>query len=128
MPHQNRAFCAGLMRAETLSWIGDPRGNLHRAGYVNGTVRGEQWRRMEPLLEASAAEHEQEARIDDGTAGRYHSIRARVLLLGGGKSPAFLAAQLFPALQELVPDASVKILDGLDHFAPDRKAKTHSGR
>ena len=58
-------------------------------------LRGEQWRRMEPLLEASAAEHEQEARLDDGTAKRYHSIQARVLLLGGSKSPAFLAAQLF---------------------------------
>ena len=85
-------------------------------------VRGEQWRRMEPLLEASAAEHEQEARLDDGTAERYHSIQARVLLLGGGKSPAFLTAQLFPALQQVVPDATVEILDGLDHFAPDQKA------
>jgi pimeloyl-ACP methyl ester carboxylesterase len=85
-------------------------------------VRGEQWRRMEPLLEASAAEHEQEARLDDGTAERYHSIQARVLLLGGGKSPAFLTAQLFPALQQVIPDATVEILDGLDHFAPDEKA------
>ena len=77
---------------------------------------------MEPLLEASAAEHEQEARLDDGTAKRYHSIQARVLLLGGSKSPAFLAAQLFSALQQMVPDATVEILDGLDHFAPDQKA------
>jgi hypothetical protein len=85
-------------------------------------VRGEQWRRMEPLPEASAAEHEQEARPDDGTAGRYHPIQARVLLPGGGKSPAFLAAQLFPALQHAVPGATAEILDGLDHFAPDQKA------
>lgn len=85
-------------------------------------VRGEQWRRMEPLLEASAAEHEQEARLDDGTAERYRSIRARVLLLGGGKSPAFLTAELFSALQQVIPDASAEILDGLDHFAPDEKA------
>lgn len=85
-------------------------------------VRGERWRRMEPLLEASAAEHEQEARLDDGTAERYRSIEARVLLLGGAKSPAFLTTELFSALEHVVPDATVEILDGLDHFAPDEKA------
>jgi pimeloyl-ACP methyl ester carboxylesterase len=85
-------------------------------------VRGERWQRMEPLLEASAAEHEQEARLDDGTGERYRSIRARVLLLGGGKSPAFLTTELFSVLEQVVPDATVEILDALDHFAPDEKA------
>jgi pimeloyl-ACP methyl ester carboxylesterase len=85
-------------------------------------VRGERWRRMEPLLEASAAEHEQEARLDDGTAERYRAIGARVLLLGGAKSPAFLTTELFAALKHVVPGATVEILDGLDHFAPDEKA------
>lgn len=85
-------------------------------------VRGERWGRLEPLLEASAAEHEQEARLDDGTAERYRSIGACVLLLGGAKSRAFLTTELFSALEHVVPDATVEILDGLDHFAPDEKA------
>jgi pimeloyl-ACP methyl ester carboxylesterase len=85
-------------------------------------IRGERWRRMEPLLEANAAEHEQEARRDDGTAERYRSIRARLLLLGGSKSPPVLTTQLFSALEQVTSDATVEILDGLDHFAPDEKA------
>ena len=85
-------------------------------------VRKEQWQRMEPLLGACAAEHEQEARLDDGTADRYRSIEARVLLLGGSKSSASLTTELLPALQQVIRDSTVEILDGLDHFAPDEKA------
>ena len=85
-------------------------------------VPQERWRRMEPLLEAGAAEHEQEARLDDGTADRYRSIRARVLLLGGSKSSVSLTTELFRALRQVIPDSTVEILDGLDHFAPDEKA------
>lgn len=85
-------------------------------------VRGQKWRRMERLLESSAAEHEHAARLDDGTAERYRSIRACLLLLGGGKSPAVQTAKLFSALQQVLPDAKAEILDGLDHFAPDEKA------
>ena len=29
---------------------------------------------------------------------------------------------LFAALAQVVPDATMEILDGLDHFAPDEKA------
>ena len=86
------------------------------------SLRGEKWRRMEPLLEASANEHEQEARLDDGTVERYQTIQARVLLLGGTKSPTFLTRELFAALQQVVPSATVESLTGLDHFAPDEKA------
>lgn len=85
-------------------------------------LRQQRWQRMEPLLEACAAEHEQEARLDDGTVERYCSIDARVLLLGGSRSSAFLTTDLFPALQQVIPDSTVEILDGLDHFAPDDKA------
>jgi pimeloyl-ACP methyl ester carboxylesterase len=77
---------------------------------------------MEPLLAANVAEHEQEARLDDGTAHRYRSIRGRVLLLGGSKSWAFLTTELLPALHQVIGESTVEILDGLDHFAPDEKA------
>lgn len=127
VPRYRQLLAAGDTRGAFAVFV---RGSGTAPGPVTGLplsqlrtmVRGEQWRRLEPLLEASAAEHEQEARLDDGTAERYHSIQARVLLLGGDKSPAFLTAQLFPALQQVVPDATAEILDGLDHFAPDQKA------
>lgn len=49
-------------------------------------------------------------------------MRARVLLLGGGKSPAFLTTELLSALEHVIADATAEILHGLDHFAPDEKA------
>ena len=85
-------------------------------------MRGDRWQRLEPLLETSAAEHEEVARLDDGGIGRYRSIGARVLLLGGSRSRAALTTDLFAALQRIIPDAATEILDGLDHFAPDEKA------
>jgi hypothetical protein len=80
-----------------------------------------QWQRIEPLLDASRAEHEQVARRDDGTLTRYSAITARVLLLGGRKSPPFITTELFDALQRNIPDSAAEILDGLDHTAPDEK-------
>lgn len=85
-------------------------------------VRRRRWETMQPLLESNLAEHEQVARLDDGTADRYRQIAARVLLLGGGKSPLFITASLFAALQRVIPDCTAEVIDGLDHFAPDQKA------
>jgi pimeloyl-ACP methyl ester carboxylesterase len=85
-------------------------------------VRGERWQQMCPLLEANLAEHEQVARLDDGTVDRYSSISARVLLLGGQKSPRFITTDLFAALQRTIPNADTEIIDGLDHLAPGEKA------
>jgi pimeloyl-ACP methyl ester carboxylesterase len=80
------------------------------------------WRQMEPLLEANLAEHEQVTRLDDGTVDRYASITAKVLLLGGRKSPPFIMTDLFDVLSRTIPDSAVEIIDGLDHTAPDEKA------
>ena len=85
-------------------------------------MRGPEWRRMEPLLESNLAEHEEVARLDDGTVDRYRSIAARVLILGGQKSPAFTTTKPFNLLHESIADSTVEILDGFDHNAPDDKA------
>ena len=85
-------------------------------------IRQDRWERIEPLLEANLAEHEQVARMDDGTVHRYASIGARVLLLGGRRSPSRLTTELFDALQRTIPKSAAEIIDGLDHFAPDEKA------
>jgi pimeloyl-ACP methyl ester carboxylesterase len=90
--------------------------------YVRGVlrlaVRGHRWRRMEPLLEANLAEHEQVARLDATTTDRYATITARVLLLGGKKSPAFATTELFDKLERTIPDVHSELLDGLDHTTP----------
>lgn len=83
-------------------------------------IRDAQWRRMEPLLEANLVEH-QEVRRLDGTAASYGSITARVLLLCGAKSPrsSKLAVE---ALDRVLPNATVELLRGLAHTAPDEGA------
>jgi pimeloyl-ACP methyl ester carboxylesterase len=85
-------------------------------------IREPRWQQMEPLLESNLVEHELVAQLDDDDIERFRSITARVLLLGGSKSPAFLTSDLLPALASVIPDATIAILDRLDHLAPDEKA------
>jgi pimeloyl-ACP methyl ester carboxylesterase len=85
-------------------------------------IRERRWQQMEPLLESNLVEHELVAQLGDDNIERFRSITARVLLLGGSKSPAFLTSDLLPALASVIPDATVAILDQLDHLAPDEKA------
>jgi hypothetical protein len=84
-------------------------------------IRERQWQHMEPLLASSLAEHEQVACLDDGTVGRYQSVTARVLLLGGQKRSSPITAKLFDALHDVIADCAVEILHGLDHNAPTEK-------
>lgn len=85
-------------------------------------VRERRWADMQPLLRSNLREHEQVARTGDLGVDRFASITARVLLLGGSRSPTFLTTALFDALGAVITDASVAILPGLDHLAPDEKA------
>jgi pimeloyl-ACP methyl ester carboxylesterase len=85
-------------------------------------IREREWKRIEPLLAAHLAEHEQLAGIDDGTVDRYRSITARVLMLGGAKSPSFITSELFDHLKRAIPMTTIELIDGLDHTAPAQKA------
>lgn len=83
-------------------------------------IRGRQWDRMRPLLHANAIEHEQ-VRLLDGTAHTYRSVSAPVLLLGGTKSPR--SSELgIETLYAVLPNATLELLDGLTHNAPDEGA------
>jgi hypothetical protein len=77
--------------------------------------------RYEPLLVQNLAEHEQVAACDHHVAS-YGAITARLLLLGGSRSPAITTTLPLEMVRKTVPDATVDI-DGLDHFAPDEKAR-----
>ncbi len=84
-------------------------------------IRGEAWRRIDPLLEANATEHQQVAAADNRPA-TYQDIDASVLLLGGSRSPAFMTTEPFTLLEAAIPSSQSAILDRLDHLAPDEKA------
>lgn len=79
-------------------------------------VRGDQWKRMEVLLEPNLAEHE--ALLEASDVAAYPEIESEVLLLGGSRSPGFVARGL-QAPRSAIPDATVAILDGLDHLRPE---------
>jgi pimeloyl-ACP methyl ester carboxylesterase len=54
----------------------------------------------------------------DSDGSRYAAITAPTLLLGGGRSPAYLK-EVLPPLAEIIPDAKLVITDQFDHNAPD---------
>jgi pimeloyl-ACP methyl ester carboxylesterase len=85
-------------------------------------IRDRAWQRIDPLMEASLAEHAQVGALDDGTADRFRTITARTVLLGGGKSRSRFTTVPFAALTAAIPDATAEIIAGLDHVAPDEKA------
>jgi pimeloyl-ACP methyl ester carboxylesterase len=82
-------------------------------------VRGEEWSRMEPLLETSLYEHRIQAELVARTAVRFTAIDAKSVLLGGARSPAFVGADLLAELAAVIPEADVELLDGCDHLAPE---------
>jgi pimeloyl-ACP methyl ester carboxylesterase len=82
----------------------------------------DEWQRMRPHLATSVAEHEELAALDDGSVQRYRSVKARVLLLGGSKSPLFTTTALFEQLGSVLENATSQLIGGLDHTAPDEKA------
>jgi pimeloyl-ACP methyl ester carboxylesterase len=84
-------------------------------------IRARQWASLNPLLEANLVEHRIEAALDAPSAERFSVITARVLLIGGTKSPTVISHQLLTELAEVIPDASVAILPGLDHLAPQHQ-------
>jgi pimeloyl-ACP methyl ester carboxylesterase len=95
-----------------------PRGLLRAALRV--AIRDPEWNHMEPLLEANLAEHRQVARLDSDGAG-YAAIASSVLLMGGGKSPDFVAEGL-KTLNRMIDGSSLAIVAGLGHEAPEGKA------
>ncbi len=85
-------------------------------------IRRRRWEeRFEPLLAANLAEHEQVAALDS-SLDRYKAITARVLLLGGSRSPSILTDQALGMLHQTIEVAELEIIHGLDHLAPDEKA------
>lgn len=78
------------------------------------TVDGKELRAVLPTV---AAETRASLATDsDGT--RYAAITAPTLLLGGGRSPAFIRGVL-PVLAETIPRAKLVMTPEMDHNAPD---------
>jgi hypothetical protein len=72
------------------------------------------------MMATSPAEFREVVRLDsDGS--RYAGIRSPTLLLGGGRTAAYLTSVL-PELARIIPAARCVILPGLDHNAPDLNA------
>jgi pimeloyl-ACP methyl ester carboxylesterase len=67
----------------------------------------------------AAAGREIQAVFDaDSDGSRYATVTAPTLLLGGGRSPAYLQ-EVLPFLVETIPDAKLVITPEFDHNAPD---------
>jgi pimeloyl-ACP methyl ester carboxylesterase len=58
------------------------------------------------------------AQAADSDGNRYAAIAAPVLLLGGGRSPAYLQ-EVLPLLADVIPNAKLIMTPEFDHNAPD---------
>ncbi|WP_405088500.1 alpha/beta fold hydrolase [Microbispora sp. NBC_01389] len=81
--------------------------------------RGPSWQRMRPLLEANLAEHEQIA-AQQGRLTEFANVTTSVLLLCGGRSSRAHRAE-FAMLRDTLPNATLEILDGLNHLGPSER-------
>jgi pimeloyl-ACP methyl ester carboxylesterase len=77
------------------------------------------WARTAPMMPTIAPEHREVARLDDSWRG-YAAVAARTLLLGGSRSAAYLLDAL-AVLDATLPHAEMRILEGLDHLAPEKR-------
>ena len=91
--------------------------------YVQGVlrlaIREKRWAKMEPLLEANVGEHRIQLALDAPTAERFSTIAAPTVLMGGTRSPNSISRELLTELAEVIPNATVRILPGLTHLAPE---------
>jgi pimeloyl-ACP methyl ester carboxylesterase len=76
---------------------------------------------MLELLPANLKEHREIARYANALEN-YRDIRAKVLLMFGGKSDLPWVDEVHQALPDMIPSHEIKTFPKLDHFAPDQKA------
>lgn len=81
-------------------------------------IRGPKWASMDRLLEANLVEHRLQAGLDAPNPDRFSTIRSRVTLLGGAKSPSSISGPLLYELADAIPSSEVEVLSGLGHLAP----------
>jgi pimeloyl-ACP methyl ester carboxylesterase len=84
-------------------------------------IRSRRWATIEPLLEASLGEHRIQAELDAPTPERFSTITAHTVLMGGTRSPDFISRGLLTELAQGIPDATVAVLPGLGHLAPEEQ-------
>ncbi len=79
-------------------------------------IKGAEWDKTVALLPANLREHQEVARLDNSYPN-YREVSAVVLLMSGGKSPAF-REQTLQTLSGVLPQSTIKIFPKLDHFGP----------
>jgi len=88
---------------------------LNAFSYV--LLSGKSGKEMRDMMDTTPNELDEIIRLDSN-GERYKSIKSDTLLLGGAKTPKYLT-DVLPILSALIPHASHKIMNGLDHNAPD---------
>jgi pimeloyl-ACP methyl ester carboxylesterase len=83
-------------------------------------LRGEHWNKLDRLLDENLIELTIQRGLDAPNAKRFADINARAVLLGGEKSPSVISDLLLHELASVIPEATARILPGLDHAAPER--------
>jgi pimeloyl-ACP methyl ester carboxylesterase len=116
---KHTAAMTTFLKATRLAPVGDAPTPVFRA-LAFLLLRGADGRETRAMMPTTPAEMSEIFRLDsDGS--RYAGVDSPTLLLGGEKTPAYLA-DVLPRLARVMPDARQVILPGLDHNAPDLNA------
>jgi pimeloyl-ACP methyl ester carboxylesterase len=83
-------------------------------------MRGREGADLRETMRTVPAEVREGLRLDTENRG-YAEVNTPTLLLGGGRSPAWLLASL-TELHRTIPNAQLVVSPGLDHNAPDENA------
>ncbi|TBL80369.1 alpha/beta fold hydrolase [Paenibacillus thalictri] len=82
-------------------------------------IRGEHWREKEVLLKQNLLEHKEVRRLE-GTYPLYETIRSKMLLAYGGKSPEAVA-EMIRMLHQTIPHAQMLEIPRLHHLSPENQ-------
>lgn len=112
------ALALFLKRTRMLPFTDAPMPVFHAVAAL--VLAGRDGRANRALLPTLPAELREVVRLDSDSA-RYAVISSPTLLLAGDKSPAYLTG-ILPELSRIIPDATHRLIAGLDHNAPDLNA------
>lgn len=110
-----------FLKGLRLNWISDlPLWSLTL--FARLLLSGKDGQELAALLPTAVRDLHIAQQLDPNVA-RHRNVAADTLLLGGSKSPAYLR-DVLPILAQTIPHATLRMLAGLDHNAPDINAPT----
>ncbi|SFD23730.1 Pimeloyl-ACP methyl ester carboxylesterase [Chitinophaga sp. CF118] len=83
-------------------------------------IRGKHWKQIKKLLPQNLREHKEVRYLESANFHRYQSIKTKIQLMVGEKSPEFVQ-QMNAVLKITIPNSEMLVLPHLEHMAPENE-------